>query len=252
MSYAWEYYVISVLLCLRLDGDRSKLTENAAALEERTAPLLADKEQAETELIGLQQSVDECAAAVKLAENELRLCTEAETTEHRKYETFRLACEDARQSVLEKTERVAVLEQEIAQTQSELAGKQATIQTNARRERDLVQQVQKHRANLEEVQRNAQQARSNDKVLDALMQQKASGQLPGILGRLGDLGGIPAKYDVAISTCCGRLDNIIVDTVKTAQDCIAYLKRSNIGRANFVALEKVAHLAERAARRIQT
>lgn len=53
------------------------------------------------------------------------------------------------------------------------------------------------------------------------------------------MGGIDAKYDVAISTCCGRLENIVVDTVKAAQDCIAYLKKTNLGRATFIALEKL-------------
>ena len=68
----------------------------------------------------------------------------------------------------------------------------------------------------------------------------------------GDLGGIDAKYDVAISTCCGRLDNIVVDTVNTAQACIEYLKASDIGRATFIALEKVSYLAAKAAQPIQT
>lgn len=66
------------------------------------------------------------------------------------------------------------------------------------------------------------------------------------------MGGIDAKYDVAISTCCGRLENIVVDTVNTAQMCIEYLKRSDIGRATFIALEKVAHYSEKASQRIQT
>lgn len=105
---------------------------------------------------------------------------------------------------------------------------------------------------LEEITRNAQQASSNNKVLNALMQQKQEGRIPGVLGRLGDLGAIDAKYDVAVSTCCGRLDNIVVDTVDTAQECIAYLKRANVGRATFIALEKVAHCAQIAAQRIQT
>ena len=74
------------------------------------------------------------------------------------------------------------------------------------------------------------------------MQEKRKGNLPGILGRLGDLGGIDVKYDVAISTCCGRLDNVVVDTVDTAQQCIEFLKQYNVGRASFIALEKIQHL----------
>lgn len=69
---------------------------------------------------------------------------------------------------------------------------------------------------------------------------------------MGDLGAIDAKYDVAISTACGPLDNIVVDTVNCAQWCIEYLKKHNIGRGVFIALEKQEHLRQRAESRIQT
>lgn len=56
--------------------------------------------------------------------------------------------------------------------------------------------------------------------------------MPGIYGRLGNLGTIEnlEKYDVAISTACTRLDNIVVDTMETAQKCIEFLRTNNIGR----------------------
>ena len=55
----------------------------------------------------------------------------------------------------------------------------------------------------------------------------------------GDLGAIDGKYDVAISSCCGALDNILVDTIDTAQKCVMYLKTHNIGFATFIGLDKV-------------
>ena len=55
----------------------------------------------------------------------------------------------------------------------------------------------------------------------------------------GDLGAIDDKYDVAISTACGPLDNIVCDTIETAQKCVNFLKRNNIGSATFIALDKV-------------
>lgn len=58
----------------------------------------------------------------------------------------------------------------------------------------------------------------------------------------GDLGGIDSKYDVAVSTACSALDFIVVDTVRTGEMCVAALKRSNIGRATFIALDKQEHL----------
>ena len=55
----------------------------------------------------------------------------------------------------------------------------------------------------------------------------------------GDLGAIDDKYDVAISTACGALDNIVCDSIDTAQRCITFLKQNNIGAATFIGLDKV-------------
>lgn len=68
----------------------------------------------------------------------------------------------------------------------------------------------------------------------------------------GDLGAIDAKYDVAVSTACGPLDNIVVDTVTTAQACITYLRQHNVGRATFIPLEKQQRFLSRCGRKIQT
>jgi len=64
-------------------------------------------------------------------------------------------------------------------------------------------------------------------------------QLTALQGRLGSLGTIPDKYDVAISTACGALHNLVVDTVEQGQACIEYLRSQNIGRASFIVLEKL-------------
>lgn len=56
----------------------------------------------------------------------------------------------------------------------------------------------------------------------------------------GDLGAIDEKYDVAISSSCGALDNILVDTIDTAQKCVTFLKSQNIGIATFIGLDKVS------------
>lgn len=60
----------------------------------------------------------------------------------------------------------------------------------------------------------------------------------------GDLGAIDEKYDVAISSCCGALDNIVVDTIDKAQECVNFLKKQNIGVATFIALDKVQYSFE--------
>lgn len=61
----------------------------------------------------------------------------------------------------------------------------------------------------------------------------------GIIGRLGDLATISEEYDVAVSTACGFLDHIVVRTTAGAQRCLEFLRRNNLGRANFIPLDKM-------------
>lgn len=55
----------------------------------------------------------------------------------------------------------------------------------------------------------------------------------------GDLGAIDEHYDIAISTACGALDNIVVDSMDTAVKCVEFLRHNNVGVATFIALDKV-------------
>ena len=77
------------------------------------------------------------------------------------------------------------------------------------------------------------------------MEQRDSGKIPGIHGRLGDLGAIDDKYDVAVSTACRALDHIVVDTMETAMKCVEFLKKRNIGLATFIGLDKVRREREK-------
>jgi structural maintenance of chromosome 4 len=64
------------------------------------------------------------------------------------------------------------------------------------------------------------------------------GKLKGIHGRLGSLGTIDARYDVAISTACPQLNNIVVDTTVNAEQCVEYIRRNRLGVATFLILDK--------------
>ncbi|MBW0475144.1 hypothetical protein O181_014859 [Austropuccinia psidii MF-1] len=77
---------------------------------------------------------------------------------------------------------------------------------------------------------------SKNEVIKSLSKLNKQGRLPGFYGRLGDLGRIDDKYDVAISTACPQLDNLVCDTVETGQQCLAHLKKTNAGRAVIICL----------------
>ncbi|KAI6656570.1 hypothetical protein LOD99_1365 [Oopsacas minuta] len=50
---------------------------------------------------------------------------------------------------------------------------------------------------------------------------------------------IDQKYDVAISTACPSLENILLDTGDTSVQCINFLKEHDLGRATFSVLERM-------------
>lgn len=63
--------------------------------------------------------------------------------------------------------------------------------------------------------------------------------MSGIYGRLGDLGSIDEKFDVAISTAgANMLDDIVVENVQTAEKCVQYLKENKISVGKFLCLDK--------------
>ncbi len=85
-----------------------------------------------------------------------------------------------------------------------------------------------------------QEHRNRNEILNRLMKAQRDGQLSGIYGRLGDLGTIDQRYDIAVSTACGFLDHIVVDTVPNAEACIKYLRDHRIGAGKFICLDKVS------------
>lgn len=80
-------------------------------------------------------------------------------------------------------------------------------------------------------------------VIELLLQEKKKNiEFTGVYGILGTLATIDEKYDIAISTSCSALRYILVDTTKTAERCIEYLRKNNLGRHTFLVLEKQEHL----------
>ena len=80
------------------------------------------------------------------------------------------------------------------------------------------------RANVETKRQALSGAAQSGRLMKALLLAKASGDIPGIYGRLGDLGAVDKEYDVAVSTACAALDYVVVDSTGTAQACVKLLR----------------------------
>ncbi|KAG7208913.1 hypothetical protein KM043_015093 [Ampulex compressa] len=240
----------------RYMADREKeeaaLATLMAGLREKTEPLLDERSAMEKDLIDLRKNVDEAKSAFDIAQSELDLYTSTESTERHKLEKLKESFKCTIDTLNERKKQLSGLVLKIPATEKSLQRAQEEFQEVKDQEAKMTSELKKKRIIFEE-QRSAMQAsRSRNKILDSLMQQKREGRIPGIFGRLGDLGAIDAKYDVAISTACGPLDNIIVDTVATAQACITYLREHDIGRATFIPLEKQQRFLSKCHEKINT
>ncbi|KAJ5885233.1 Structural maintenance of chromosomes protein [Penicillium taxi] len=108
------------------------------------------------------------------------------------------------------------------------------------REPDVRSHVSNARQKADEARSSLASTQNRGSVLTGLMRLKESGRIDGFHGRLGNLGTIDEKYDVAISTACPALENMVVESVEIGQQCIDYLRKNNLGRANFILLDRLA------------
>ncbi|KAK2954663.1 putative Structural maintenance of chromosomes protein 4 [Blattamonas nauphoetae] len=102
-------------------------------------------------------------------------------------------------------------------------------------------QLNEVKEKINEYQQIRQQQESEDSVINALQHEMQSGRLKGIFGRLNSLGRIPHKYLEALNAAGGgSLRHIVVDTSKTATQCISFLKKNHLGVETFMIMEKLA------------
>lgn len=175
---------------------------------------------AESELAILHEKAN--AGAVALEETEAKLAS----------------IEEGRESKLAELEKCKAerkkLEKESAKLQNEL---EQLLQT----EPEIRSRLSGARQKADEARASLSNTQTQGNVLTGLMRLKESGRIDGFHGRLGNLGTIDKKYDVAISTACGALDNFVTDTVEGGQQCIEYLRKTNLGRGNFMCLDKLGN-----------
>uniref|UniRef100_A0A8C3A0F2 Structural maintenance of chromosomes protein n=1 Tax=Cyclopterus lumpus TaxID=8103 RepID=A0A8C3A0F2_CYCLU len=208
--------------------EEKKLEEVMESLKEETSGLQQDKETKEKELMELSKAVNETRSRMDLAQSELDIYLSRHNTALTQLNTAKQTLQTTSDTLRERRAAIKDLEVKIPQNEQGL-----------KKVKNNINLVVSMAFKVDEAKSSRSSNRSRGRVLDALMQQKTSGRIPGIFGRLGDLGAIDEKYDVAISSSCGALDNIVVDTIDTAQKCVMFLKEQNIGFATFIGLDKM-------------
>ncbi|NXD80625.1 SMC4 protein, partial [Halcyon senegalensis] len=208
-------------------------------LKEETRGLQEEKESKEKELMEFSKAVNDARSKMEVAQLELDIYLSPHNTAVSQLNEANQALTATSEILRERKAAIEDIEVKLPQAEQELKKRENNLEKLEGEELDAKNRVRNLRQKVEEAKSSLALSRSRGKVLEALLQQKKCGNIPGLYGRLGDLGAISEEYDVAISSCCGALDHIVVDTIDTAQRCVNFLKAGGIGVATFIALDKM-------------
>lgn len=236
----------------QLEKEEAKLDGMLAGLKSELEVLGAQLAKVQEELAPWEQRISEASARVDVAAAERSLLVGKREGAH---ERLREAREGAEKAVTDAAAREAEAkraQKEAAAKQKEAAAARKEEAAAKDREAELRSGVQAARGRAEELRHTAREEQSQSGLLAALMQAKSKGQIPGIQGRLGDLGAIDAKYDIAVSMAGGgALDHIVVETTADAQKCVELLRKNALGVATFLILEKQAGLEQECRQQVE-
>lgn len=109
------------------------------------------------------------------------------------------------------------------------------------RRRELDEKLHAVLLKLQEAQGQQQESRKEANQREMISQLKRI--YPGVRGQLGLLcHPKQKKYETAVATILGRhYDSVVVDSEKTARECIQYLKDQRSGQATFIPLDTIIH-----------
>lgn len=186
------------------------------------------------------EKINEKLSSVAVTQSELDILRERASADDVALEEVQGKMRTLQETKKSKEAELKDLRARKAQIEKEAARTQTEVFKSAKDEPTLRSRLSGARQKADEARASLSSSQSQGNVLNGLMRLKESGRIEGFHGRLGNLGSIDPQYDVAISTACPSLENLVVDSVEVGQQCIDYLRKNNLGRANFILLDRLA------------
>ena len=222
----------------RVGEEEAALDAMLESLKGEMARIGEQLDAAQRELQPWEGKIADAKARQDVAATERDLLVKQKEDAKRKLEEATAGAEAAEQLAASKTREIGEAEATLASEKARATERREAEAAARAAEKAANETTREIRGKLEQRRVAADSERSKGVIVQALMGAKAKGKIKGVLGRLGDLGAIDKKYDVAVSTACAALDYIVVETTADAQACVAHLRANNLGVATFLILEK--------------
>lgn len=222
--------------------EEAKLDEIMKGLRDATESLRGELEEAQVKLADAERGISSLQTEKETVSTSMQLLNNRAENASKSI----VASEEKKNKInVERTQtrdKISSLKKESSEKQSKITELRKEIDSREKEEIDLQKKLRIAVSNAEEAKSALSMNGNRNSVVAAILKAAKKGgplESAGVRGRLGDLGTIPAEYDVAISTACSSLDNIVVNTVVGAEACMKYLREYNIGRGSFLPLERV-------------
>jgi chromosome segregation protein len=190
-----------------IDNEADKHAEEIAKLRERQQSLLRDKDKNEMKL----QSIDEKIAKVMGLEKEHK---DQLLDLKKKKEAFKQATTELSTSLNADSSYAA----QLANARSKLLSRQEEY------------------SKLQGRQARVRESISGGTAINAILDMKK----PGVEGLVSELAHVKKEYSVALEVAAGgKIKSIVVEDDKIAADCIAHLKKEQLGVVTFLPLNKL-------------
>ncbi|KIR29545.1 hypothetical protein I309_01614 [Cryptococcus deuterogattii LA55] len=227
----------------KLESEQAELEEIVDSLKDKTAVFTTQIEIKQRELEPWTAKISEKQSAMDVAKSERDLLAEKATGILKSMQEAEEHLQSLRDGDSEKQEEYTRLKKEASKIKKLVAEGEAKITSMTTKWDQLRGKVSASRLKTDEARASLAADKSENAVLSSLNKLRDQGRIKGFHGRLGDLGVIDDKYDVAVTTACPTLNHLIVDSVKQGEACIDFLRKGNIGRANIMVLEKLPQKA---------
>ncbi|CAD6333346.1 unnamed protein product [Miscanthus lutarioriparius] len=238
----------------RLNEEEKVLEQIKASSREETERLRAELTQVRTELEPWENQIIEHKGRLDVASAEKKLMKEKHDGAQAELTDAQNQMESIKEKVKTKDSYIVELQEKIEKHQNEASEARKIEQECQKQEDSLIPLEQAARQKVAEMKTTRDSEKNQSTALKAILQAKESNEIQGIYGRLGDLGAIDAKYDVAISTAASSgLNYIVVETINSAQACIELLRRRNREETvTCLILEKQTHLLHKIKEKVKT
>ncbi|WP_254537257.1 chromosome segregation protein SMC [Halomarina litorea] len=232
--------------------EKASLKADIEERREELADVEADIEAVDDEYEQLKEDLAEAREELedaKSEKNELqreqdRLLDEARRRSNEQREV-REDIEDLQDEVPDLEADLADLEAELEKVEKnkttiesvvdDLRGEKYDLQDELDAIEDKVSAAQQEYAELE-----AKAGQSGDSSFGRAVTTVLNGDIDGVHGAVGQLGGVSSQYATACETAAGgRLANVVVEDDGVGQRGIEYLKSRNAGRATFLPMNKM-------------